>query len=190
MTFKIFFIVLLSPLLGLSQSKGANCLEAATIYQSYRDYLNGRPVDSTCLSNKGNNISIFYNKLTLKDGKLKRKYKHGSLWGYKKGNDVFRYYDKASTFGTYGYHKIIDQNGLVIYSKKESGGYRMSSTYTVHFYSKDLDSPLKKLTIKNLKTDFPDPSFIAELEKLKSLTEKDDNAGFEINNIYRKYYRF
>ncbi|OJV55613.1 Uncharacterised protein [Sphingobacterium thalpophilum] len=187
---RILFVLLLNPLLLFSQTKaGGNCIESIKLYTSFKNYENNQANDSICLSGKSKKFSIFYNKLVLKDGQNKRKYAHGSLWGYQKGNDLFRYFDKTTTFGTYGYHKIIDTAGLIIYSKKESGGYRMSSTYKLYFYSKDLNSPLKKLTIKNLEADFPNPEFIAELKKLKKLSVTQADSNLKINDIYNKFYK-
>lgn len=187
MLWRLFFLVLLSPFIAVSQVNATteNCVEKIKLYTTYQDFRSSTTTDSVCLSVKNNKFSVFYNKLTLKDGGKKRKYAHGSLWAYQRGDDVYRYFDEATTFGTYGYHKILDQSGLIIYSKKESCGYRMSSTCTYYFYSKDLQSPLKKLNLKNLKKDFPNASFIAEAEKLEELTERDEKSGnFKINNVY------
>lgn len=187
---KVLFVLLLNPLVLLSQTKAAeNCIESIKLYTTYKNYENNQTNDSICLSGKSKKFSIFYNKLVLKDGQNKRKYAHGSLWGYQKGNDLFRYFDKNATFGTYGYHKVIDTEGLIIYSKKESGGYRMSSTYNVYFYSNDLNSPLKKLTVKNLEADYPNPDFINGLKNLKSLPDKGINSNTMINDIYNRFYK-
>lgn len=153
------------------------------LFKDYQDYLAASPLDTISLE-EGNKLSIGYNTLVIKQGNQKRKYNHGSLWGYQNENDLYRFYDQGTAFGLYGYYKVIDQDGLVLYSKKESGGYRMSSTYVNYYYSKDLTSPIKKLSIKNLKMDFLNLAFIAEIKGLENL-EKDSG---EINKIYRKYY--
>lgn len=67
---------------------------------------------------------MYYNKLTLKHGQQTSKFSRGSLRGYQKGENVFRYFDYGTTFWTYGYYKNIVSSGLIIYSKYERGGYR------------------------------------------------------------------
>lgn len=164
------------------------CIDIVKLYKSYQEYNDNLYSDSICLSEKKSKLSVFYNKLTIKDQKKKRKYPHGSLWRYKQGEDLFRFFDKINIFGAYGYHKVIGTNGLIIYSKKESGGYRMSSTYLVYFYSKDLSTPLERLSIKNLEKHFPNPSFINEVKTMKNLFESDTKGNLAINSIYNKYY--
>ena len=185
------FLLVLSPAFIFAQGhvKEIDCVNNIKLYKSYEDYSKGKVLDSACLSKQGNELEKYWGRIVLKKEKEKKKYSHGSLWGYQKGNDLFRYFDKTTTFGTYGYHKIIDTAGLIIYSKKESGGYRMSSTYKLYFYSKDLNSPLKKLTIKNLEADFPNPEFIAELKKLKKLSVTQADSNLKINDIYNKFYK-
>jgi predicted adenine nucleotide alpha hydrolase (AANH) superfamily ATPase len=47
---------------------------------------------------------------------------------------------------------------------------------------------LKKLTVENLETDYPNPSFLEEVKGLKSLEEKDTNSALKINQIYKRYF--
>lgn len=182
------FLILLIPIFTFSQVKDVvKCNEGIKLYKSFIDYSNNISIDSICVSDKRQKFSIFYNKLTLKEGQQKRKYANGSLWGYKRGNVTFRYFDKGTTFGTYGYHKVIDHQGLIIYSKYERGGYKVPS-HTYYFYSKDLNTPLERLTLKNIERDFPDSLFTIEVKKLVSLIELDSIGGLRINRIYNKYY--
>ncbi|MGJ1361135.1 hypothetical protein ACR79B_07390 [Sphingobacterium spiritivorum] len=184
----ILLIAFLNPAKAESQTRASEyCTDIVKLYKTYSEYSEGKFDDSICLTDKKHKFSVYYNKLTLKHGQQKSKFPHGSLWGYQRGNDLFRYFNKGTTFGTYGYHKIIGSNGLIIYSKYERGGYRYASR-TYYFYSKDLNSPLEKLTIKNLEREFPNASFISEVKALKSLTESDSMGNLMINVVYNKYY--
>ncbi|GGE19054.1 MULTISPECIES: hypothetical protein [Sphingobacterium] len=188
MLLTILFMALLNPAKAESQTRASEyCTDNVKLYKSYSEYSEGKFIDSICLSVRKHKFSVYYNKLILKDEQQKSKFSHGSLWGYQRGEDVFRYFDKGTTFGTYGYHKIIGSNGLIIYSKYERGGYRYASR-TYYFYSKDLNSPLERLSVKNLEKDFSNPSFISEVKALKSLTESDSKGNLMINVIYNKYY--
>lgn len=188
MLLTILFMAFLNPAKAESQTGTSEyCTDNVKLYRSYSEYSEGKFIDSMCLSDKKNKFSVYYNKLILKDGQQKSKFSNGSLWGYQRGENVFRYFDKGTTFGTYGYHKIIGSSGLVIYSKYERGGYRYASR-TYYFYSKDLNAPLERLSVKNLEKDFSNPSFISEVKALKSLTESDSKGSLMINVIYNKYY--
>lgn len=168
--------------------KKSNCYEILKLYESYQNFLDDSYTASMCLSDKSNKFNSYYNHLILKEcKKIKKKYSHGSLWGYKKGPDLYRYFDMGTAFGTYGYHKVIAQNNLIIYSKYESGGYRAASQ-TYYFYSISLNSPLKKLNIENLEIDYPNSSFVDELKGLENLTEKDNNSNLKIDVIFDKYF--
>lgn len=178
----------LNPSKAESQTRAAEyCRDNVKLYKSYSEYREGKFIDSICLSVKKHKFRVYYNKLTLKHGQQKSKFTHGSLWGYQRGENVFRYFDKGTIFGTYGYHKIIGNSGLIIYSKYERGGYRYASR-TYYFYSKDLNTPLEKLSVKNLEKNFNNPSFISEVKALKSLTKSDSKGNLIINTIYNKYY--
>ncbi len=184
----ILLIDFLNPVRAESQTRGSEyCMDYVKLYKSYGEFSEGKFIDSICLTGKKNKFSVYYNKLTLKHGQQKSKFPNGSLWGYQRGNDLFRYFNKGTTFGTYGYHKIIGSNGLIIYSKYERGGYRYASR-TYYFYSKNLNAPLEKLTIKNIESDFSNTSFISEVKALKNLTESDSKGNLMINVIYNKYY--
>jgi len=187
---QLFFLALLYPQFILAQSKQANCIKYIELYQTYQDLVDNKPKDLLCLSDPKNKYSTFYNKLVLKDGKQKRKYNNGSLWGYKEGSITYRYFDENKTLGTYGYHKVISQiKGFVVYMIKESGGYRMSSTNYYYYYSKDLKTPLKRLNIKNIEIDYPYPEFIREVRNLERLSDTDASSNLMINEIYKKFFK-
>ncbi|AZA84117.1 hypothetical protein ACR78Z_04035 [Sphingobacterium thalpophilum] len=189
MLLTILLMAFLNPAKAESQTRASKyCMDNVKLYRSYSEYSEGKFIDSICLSGKKHKFSVYYNKLTLKHGQQKQKYPHGSLWGYERGKDVFRYFNKGTTFGTYGYHKIIVSSGLIIYSKYERGGYRYASR-TYYFYSKDINAPLERLSVKNLEKDFSNPWFIKEVKALKSLTESDNDGNLLISAIYNKYYQ-
>lgn len=188
MLLTMLLMAFLKPAKAESKTRASEyCTDNVKLYKSYSEYSEGKFIDSICLSVKKHKFRVYYNKLVLKDGQQKSKFLHGSLWGYQRGDDVFRYFNKGTTFGTYGYHKIIGSNGFIIYSKYERGGYRYASR-TYYFYSKDLNAPLERLSVKKLEKDFSNSSFISEVKALKSLTQSDSKGNLMINIIYNKYY--
>lgn len=138
--------------------------------------------DSICLDNKKNKIRLrsFYNVFVILN-RHKTKYKAGSIYGFFDGSNKYRYAADRGVLKFNGYFKLLDDNGLIIYS------YHNSGHTTFYFYSKDTDSAIKSLTAKNIEFDFQNIDFITEVKNLKDITKKVDDT-FLINNIYNKYY--
>ena len=186
--------VIIIGLLSLLQNSTAlneieSCPESVKTFTSYEDYTQNKFVDSLCLSVKKNKFFVNSQKLVLKENGKKTKHLAGSLWGYSKGNTLFRYYDEDVFFANFGYFEVINQNGFILYAREEiiSNLIIYSRFY---YYSTNLTSPLKTLSLKNLQIDFPNESFIREVEASKILDdyEKKDEDVKAINAMYKKYY--
>ena len=78
------------------------------------------------------------------------------------------------------FYKIEEAGGLVIYSSVFVSGDEI-------FYSTNLTSSIRRLTLRNLKEDFWNhPDFIAKVEKMKSrIADRNDN-GFIIMDLYEE----
>ena len=138
------------------------CQESIKTFSTYENYRQNKFEDSLCLSVKKNKFFVNSQKLVLKENGKKTKYLGGSLWGYTKGNALFRYYEEDIFFANYGYFEVINQNGFILYAREEiiSNLIIYSRFY---YYSTNLTSPLKTLSIKNLQIDFPNEAFISEV---------------------------
>jgi hypothetical protein len=132
---------------------------ASGIYLTAQDFRENK-LSSHAVTDSRNSLHQHSdNVILVRDGK-KSKLSFGKLSGFYK--DGFRYRAHGSRkrlFSTYGYYKIIDESGLIIYSKysapHKSGG-RMW-----YYYSVSIDSPIKSLTPANLQKDFADyPVFL------------------------------
>lgn len=87
--------------------------------------------------------------ILMRAGK-KFKLSKGSFFGYSKQGARYRFYQNdAKFFPTYGYYKIEEQSGVVIYSKEVTA--HKTGTHTWYYYSETLGSPVRKLSLKSLK---------------------------------------
>lgn len=165
----IFFLVLLNPAFIFAQDKEPVCKQSLKLYQSYDDYVNKKPIDTACLSLKENRFNRSWGRVVIKEkNKSKRRYTHGSLWGYQRGETLYRYFDDGKTFGAvYGYLELVDSNGLFIYAFREMYNYGIIGAYKIHYhYSKGLDAPIKELKMKNLREDIHYDSFLEDVKEI------------------------
>jgi hypothetical protein len=188
LSFLLSFLLSLYPTFILAQDS-SNCSEKLKLFSSYQLYLNNKPVDSICLSNSQNRLNKYWGRIVIKEKDQKRKYIHGELWGFQQGEKLFRYFDEGKKWGgAYGYLELIEASGIYVFAFREKYSYFKGTYKTHYYYSKDLESTLKKLTVENLETDYPNPSFLEEVKGLKSLEEKDTNSALKINQIYKRYF--
>lgn len=166
------------------QRPGPKCEKWGGVYSSQEAYLKGSLSDSICLDGKGNAIGRgSFDRLVIKSKNSKKIIPAGKAYGYFDGKSKYRYAEMRVAKGSSGYFKVRSTSGITVYSK-HSRSYQHS---TVNFYySKTPIDTLRMLTVKNLKADFPNKGFIAEVNGMKDLTSSDGN---DLNNLYRKYYR-
>jgi len=129
-------------------------------------------------------VNLDNNVLLIRRG-VEQRYKFGTLSGYYKNGYRYRAFGKKSIFSTSGYYKVLDDAGLIIYSKR-SGNHKTGGK-VFYYYSTGWDAPVRKLTRKNLKEDFShDPVFVdaatSTLQGQVFLTEK--NGRMLINDLY------
>ena len=116
-----------------------------------------------------------------------RRYKYGTLAGYRQDGTDYRAYRKRLFFHRAGYYKILHQDGLIFYSRKTTS---YKTTYTWFYYSTSLESPVHPLNIRNLKRDFTNPKFLASIDTLtnEALRKQCDEKTYTIAELYRAAY--
>ena len=129
-------------------------------------------------------VNLDNNVMVIRRG-FEQKYKFGTLSGYYKDGYRYRAFGKKSVFAKSGYYKVLDDTGLIIYSKR-SGNHKTGGK-TFYYYSTGWEAPVRKLTKQNLKEDFSqDPAFVnAATSTLRGqvfLTQK--NGRMLINELY------
>lgn len=129
-------------------------------------------------------VSLDNNVLLIRHGREQR-YKFGTLAGYYKDGYRYRAFGKKNIFSAPGYYKVLDDAGLIIYSKRS--GNRKTRGKTFYYYSTGWDAPVRKLTRQNLEEDFSnDPVFVdaatSTLQGQVFLSEK--NGRTLINDLY------
>lgn len=160
------FLLLFTPAILFAQEKEIDCINSIMLYKSYEGYSEGKVFDSACLSKQGNELKKYWGRLVLKKDEEKKKYSHGSLWGYQEGETLYRYFDDGKTFGVvYGYLELVDSDGLFIYIFREGYNFGIKGTHKIHYhYSSSLDAPIKKLTLSNLESDIQNSNFIEDVK--------------------------
>jgi hypothetical protein len=168
------------------------CKKWGGVYLSSNSYLQKQLSDSVCVADK--RVCVYegtLNKIVIKTGKEKRIFNPGEIFAYSDGENIYRYFQTSETMSPYGYFKIEDTSGLIIYSQKHFS-YRHSSTG--YYYSESINGLIKILNIKNLETDFANLTFVAEVKSLvESLKNKSTEKAMvsirEINAIFKKHNR-
>jgi hypothetical protein len=175
--------VLLFILPAHSQKKDS-CFAGAYITQD--DFINNDLSYKINTADKGYKLSFTFPAdftLTLKimtpDSTFK--FAPGTIYGFSECGSVYRYYPGGKELNAQeDFYKIEEAGGLIIYSSVFVSGDEI-------FYSTNLTSSIRRLTLRNLKEDFWNyPDFIAKVEKIKRrLAERDDN-GFLIMDLYEE----
>ena len=183
----IIFVCLLAGNI-LSQN---NCKNTAGIYTTFKSFQNN-PSNVICLDSNKNKIYFgILNNLIIKSNGKETVFKPGEIYGFYKGNKIFRYFeDSKSIAKLYGYFNIKDTSGLIIYDQINRGYKHTSINY---YYSKTLNETIKNLNVKNLESDFNNPDFILEIKNLVEnlMNQNSKNAKESIDKInlaYKKYY--
>ncbi len=171
---------------SIDENQSSECEKWGGVYKTPNSYLKNQLSDSVCVSKKGNTIyQGSLNKIVIKSDNEKTTFNPGDIFAYFDGKNIYRYFETSGAMSPYGYFKIEDTCGLTIYSQKHRS-YRHSST--AYYYSKDVNAPLKLLTVSNIEKDFTKKEFIDEIKEIKNLTNKSGNT-FEVNIIYKKHFR-
>lgn len=109
--------------------------------------------------------------LVYREGEPK-KYKFGDVYGYCQDGSRYRVGYKRKWFSDYGFYKVLDDSGLVIYTKPSR--HHRSNGYTWYYYSQSLTSEIKRLTEDNIEKDFSEyPEFIKAISELIKNNEEN-----------------
>ena len=179
----IFLFLLQFSVLSFAQID-TSCKSKAGVYLNSVAFDSNTFTDSIFLNNKMDRITMGNNSIIKLNSKKngQKRYEPGDIFGYSDGTNKYRFfYDDKNEGGPFGYFKLEEINGLLIYSQWALHGG------TSYFYSKDLDSPIKELLKKNLDRDFPNEDFSREVLSLKNLN-KNKEAVTKLKAIYLKYY--
>lgn len=123
--------------------------------------------------------------LVVYRGPEKAKFKFREVFGYVDKGERYRKFGEIKFFTEYGYAKILDDRGLILYSAM----YASHKVGRIHyFYSLSKDSPIKYFSKRNLKKDFANNTeFLQAIEKLRFRDYGTQTDGrYLINNLYLK----
>lgn len=123
------------------------------LYKTPDDYENGRLSFQKHENEKIDiRTDIAFNPSIVKvvDSEERRHFQKSALYGFRnKKNQDFRFYNDRN-------YKIVDPKFFFLYSREENVVRGKARTReTKYYFSKDADSPIMELTIRNLKYAFP-----------------------------------
>ena len=111
----------------------------------------------------------------------------GSCYCSNSYNDVkdstkLRFYEAPNDESPYGYFKIIDTNGLTVYSQKKR--HPRYGSYLKYYYSLTPKSRIHELTLENLEVDFYDnQKFIKAVKSNEDPLDKRINGMTLVNKL-------
>lgn len=123
--------------------------------------------------------------LVVYRGPEKAKFKFREVFGYVDKGERYRKFGEIKFFTKYGYAKVLDDRGFIMYSAT----YASHKVGRIHyFYSLSKDSPIKYFSKRNLKKDFANSTgFLQAIEKLKFREYATQIDGkYLINDLYLK----
>jgi len=176
-------------LLLLSTSGFAQSVKSG-VYLSLADYQSHKLTNEIDSKNEKDKIKLneIFNKpyITIVSNGKKYKYQKNEIFGYRDCDKVYRFYKKDK-------YKIEESDKIFVYSKErhQTQG-KNGSTIIVkdYYFSSDIGSEIMPLTVKNLKTTFPNNLKFNDMlnENFKNGIAYDyDNSHkmFEVNRLYQ-----
>jgi hypothetical protein len=157
-----------------------NNMTKSFIYKTFDEFTQDKP-SVTIDYEKGDIIKYSFpaglqTRLKTKTDDVVTIYKPGDIWGYKEKGELYRHFSnyKQKDLGWEFkcYFKVIYNNEAVVYSVAHirDALIMVESTYTVYYYSKDINSDIKNINDDNLNADFSDKPEIIKI--IKKLTNK------------------
>jgi hypothetical protein len=160
----------------------------AGVYLSYEDFTKNKLSHKINKNAEGNKLDFSVPadmtlrlKIVTNDSVLK--FRPGTIYGYYDCGNTFRYSPGSALNAQEDYYKILEKKDLIIYSSAFVSGSEI-------FYSRGLNSPIYRLTKKDLERDFKDhPEFLKAADKLSKETKGDlaalnPDKSFRINGIF------
>ena len=166
-----------------------NCTHQGKLFSNYENFKNNKAIDSVCLDNSVNLLSIKTNHIIIQENNQTRKYKtDGKIWGVRRDKELFRYLDVKTTLGFMGYARVVyNSDKLVLYSYSDWEGYGLYQT-TTYFYSQGIQAEPKALKMKNIENDFYNIPFLEAVKKLDDLFAQEENGTYLITSLFQKYF--
>jgi hypothetical protein len=177
--------LILVILIGNAFGQNVDEKKETGIYLSEKDYANN-VISFLATTDKHNGLVEQLGTIVVVRNGEKQKYPFGIIYGYYHNGYKYRSFESQSRLlGTYGYYKVIDDSGLIVYSKPSRN--RRSNGYLFYYYSNTPVSPIMAISKKNIKRDFKErPRFVQLVSK--SLYRREYiqrvNGRLVINEIY------
>ena len=180
-------LILCCALVGNSTFVNAQTTESITsgVFITREDFI-ANNIYHQAKNDEKNVVKIGSNEsLVVYRGPEKAKFKFREVFGYVDKGERYRKFGEIKFFTKYGYAKILDDRGFILYSAT----YASHKVGRIHyFYSLSKDSPIKYFSKRNLKKDFlNDTEFLLAIEKVKFRDYGTQTDGrYLINDLYLK----
>ena len=180
-------LLLIFFLLGIGSVTQAQTTRVS-VFKTERQFLERIPDQTFEVKNHPQAVSLDnLSTLTIRATTGIYKFEYGDLYGYANGSEYHRAFGKRSPLRFFGYYKIIDCQGLTLYSRMIHHGRGAGVDY---FFSTGISEPVRKLTLHELKKAYSgNPSFIENVKPVFrdyyiALTYRDGNGRALLNNLY------
>ncbi len=162
-----------------------------SVFKTEKQFLENSPAEIFEVKNHSEALIVDrHSKLIIRSTSGVHEFEYGELYGYAKGNDYYRAFGKKGAINFFGYYKIIDQEGLIVYSRTihhGKGGVGLN-----YFFSTSITEPVRMLTLHELKKAYSsNPSFIKNVKPVFrdyyiALTYRDSTGSALLNKLYIK----
>jgi cobalt-zinc-cadmium resistance protein CzcA len=181
-------VVIVLPILCILALHEPVCAQADSVqvFRNKNEFLGGRnaaiyqEVKYVRLTSKS--------KLVIESSTGKHVFEYGKLYGYRSGIYYYRAFGKKGIFHNYGYYRILDTAGLVLYSRKVH--HRKGGPFINYFFSTSISNPVRMLTLHELRKAYPgEYTFIKRAKpffrtNFHSLAGKDYSGRALLNKLY------
>lgn len=138
-----FLFVLITSLTASAQTSASTVKESG-IYLTEQDFLNNT-LSLFSKDDADNHLDVVLGDVTLTRNGKTSKLKKGSFFGYYQDGVRYRYYRNGlRVFPSKAYYKILEDSGVVIYSRVATAYKRSPRTW--YYYSENVSSPVKKIS--------------------------------------------
>jgi heavy metal efflux system protein len=160
------------------------------VYKTEQQFTNDIPAQVIMVNRFPDVVRIGNNmKLTIQGHDQFHEFEFGELYAYADATHRYRAYGKKGSFDFFGYYKVVDDSGLIVYARKIQ--HRKGGPPVNYFFSTSLTDPVRMLTRHQLKNALAEnPSFLEKVipiyrSNYYALVEKDMQGITLFNRLFK-----
>lgn len=162
-------------------------IEVSGVYLTEDDFKHNRLSETAAIDSR-NYIVVALNKLKCYRNGQPMSFRLRDIYGYYQYGKKYRAFRRRTFFDRYSCYEVIDESGVIVYSRKSAGHKR--GGYTFYYWSVDASSPITRVTRKNIRKAFVShPDFVKQVSGeigRKALYMPDDGGKTRFNEYYQR----